>query len=137
MTTGVTAKFVFQDNHFVSNVGSRGCTGTLEGARANVRRPTGKADIVDLLKNKGSLNESGDVGMEERQDKSGMQNGWSLKGDETEWRRGGRGQQASLVNPGSLMRSVVLGDFYPPLAIVSFKVSDSCKFPNLLKYFPK
>ena len=79
----------------------------------------------------------GDVGMEERRDKSGMQNGWSLKGGETERRRGGRDQQASLVNPGSLMRSVVLGDFYPPLAIVSFKVSDSCKFPNLLKYFPK
>lgn len=59
MTTGVTAKFVFQDNHFVSNVGSRGCTGTPEGARASVRRPTGKADVVGLLKNKGSLNESG------------------------------------------------------------------------------
>ena len=58
-----------------------------------------------------------------------------MKGDETG--EEGRERPAGfLVNPGSIMRSVVLGDFHPPLAIVSFKVSDSCKFPNLLKYFP-
>ena len=37
-----TVRFVFQSNHSGYNVESGKCIGTLEGARADVRKPAGK-----------------------------------------------------------------------------------------------